>query len=121
MICKKVATNLIDLLGQYKKKSSQLTSENLNGYLLIRSRTTNTRLKPPHYLLYKAPDKDLYISGLYPVEGSPDVFKIEWQGQFAYLTVDGENVSILSQAVKSPKYINRTFVTPDVTPYTDRL
>ena len=121
MICKKVATNLTGLLGQYKKKSSQLISENLSGYLLIRSRTTNTPRKPPYYLLYKAPDKDVYISGLYGLPNQTDVFKIEWQGQFAYLIVDGENVSILSQAVKSPKYINRTFVTPDVTPYTESL
>lgn len=121
MICKKLATNLTDLLGQYKKNSSQLISENLSGYLLIRSRTTNTSKKPPFYLLYKAPDKDVYISGLYALPNQTDVFKIEWQGQFAYLTVDGENVSILSQAVKSPKYIDRTFVTLDVTPYPDRL
>jgi hypothetical protein len=121
MICKKVATNLIDLLGQYKKNSSQLVSENLSGYLLIRTRTTKLPNKPPQYLLYKAPDKDLYISGLYSLPSQKDVFRIEWQGQFAFLLFTHDGISIMSEALRSPQYINRTSVTSDLTPYTDRL
>jgi hypothetical protein len=119
MESKKSATNVTDLLGHYQKSKSQLHRADLSGHLIVTTRKTTTSSKPPKYLLYKTPERDIYVSSMYPQTGNPDTYKIEWKGQIAFIQMTEDSATITPLVTKSPKYINRTFVTPEVTPTQD--
>lgn len=116
MESKKFATNVNDLLGQYQKSSSKLHKADLTGCLMVTTRKTTTSSKASKFLLYKTPEKDIYVSSMYPLSGNPDTYKIEWKGQIAFVQMGEDSATITPLVTKSPQYINRTFVTPDVTP-----
>lgn len=115
MESKKSATNVNDLLGQYQKTSSKLYRADLTGCLIVTTRKNTTSSKPPKYLLYKTPERDIYVSSMYPLSGNPDTYKIEWKGQIAFIQMGEDSASITPLVTKSPQYINRTFVTSGVT------
>lgn len=120
MEIQKTAANVNDLLGDYQKTSSKLTRPDLSGCLIVTTRKTGISSdKPPKYLINKTPEKDIYISSMYPLADVPDVYKIEWKGQIAFLLVKEDSVTITPLVTKSPEYINRTFVTAGVTTHTD--
>jgi len=115
MESKKLATNVTDLLGHYQKSTSKLHKTDLSGHLIVTTRKTTTSSKPPKYLLYKTPERDIYVSSMYPLSGNPDTYKIEWKGQIAFIHMTEDFASISPMVSKSVEYINNTFVTPEVT------
>ena len=115
MESKKSATNVTDLLGQYQKATSKLHRADLSGHLIVTTRKTTTSSKPPKYLLYKTPERDIYVSSMYPLSGNPDTYKIEWKGQIAFIQMGEDTATITPMVSKSALYINSTFVTKFVT------
>jgi hypothetical protein len=119
MESKKLAVKIADLIGDYQKLGSKMLRSDLSGYLIVNTRKKDTSSKPSQYLFYINPSRNIYVSSMYPQSGDPDTYKIEWKGQIAFIQMSADSVSITPLVTKSPQYINRTFVTPEVTPTQD--
>jgi len=115
MESKKLATNVADLLGQYQKSGSKLIRPDLDGFLQIAQRKTISATKPPLFLLYKTLHQMKYVSSMYQVQGQEDTYKIEWQGQIAFVQFGATSGTISPMVSKSALYIHSTFVTKIVT------
>lgn len=72
--------------GTYQMNANQLRNEVLPGHLQIAQRKNGiTATKPPLYILHKANGQCKYVSGMYPLKGLHDVYKIEYGGTLARL------------------------------------
>jgi hypothetical protein len=115
MESKKFASKVSDLVGTYQKSGSKITRQDLEGHLLLSVRKTATPTKSPLFLLYKTPQKDYYVSSMYPVKDHPDSYKIEWKGQIAFVTLGHQSVTITPMVGQTALYINSSLVTESVT------
>jgi hypothetical protein len=88
-------TKLEHLFGTYQKTGARISQQGRPHYLLITTRKVTTPKKPPLFLILKGSGEDQYISSLYPVEGYPDTYKIEFKGQIGYVVINGDRVEVL--------------------------
>ena len=76
----KIPYKLEAFFGSYQKEAGRLSREGFPGFLQIAQRKTVTATKPPHYLVYKAPEGDVYLSSMYPIPNRESCYKIELGG-----------------------------------------
>lgn len=88
-------TKISDLFGTYHKTGTRISKQGSSEYLVITTRKAVTPKKPPLFLILKGCGQDQYISSLYPIEGFPDTYKIEFKGQLGYVIINGDRVEVL--------------------------
>ena len=86
MAIKATSHKVGQFFGTYQMNANQLRNEVLPGILQIAQRKNGiTATKPPLYILHKANGQCKYVSGMYPLKGLHDVYKIEYGGTLARL------------------------------------